>query len=475
MQRSIHLVVLGITLAAAVVHAQTIPVPPPDAADPRIEGSLRDINQAQDPSTAVAAYAASQTFAPGNIQIESGYLRRMAELGVPALAEAQAVDLTHRDPQNGLAWAVVAHMSAARGQRELAQEQMTIAERLAPDDQLVKAAAAQLRSNATAAAPQQAAPAAAPAAAPPPQPQPQEPIVSSITPVQSAPSSYPYYDTGTNIYTWQPAYTPVVYSQPVVYSDPGWGWWGSPGWWGPSWGWGLSFTWIDNDCGNWNNNWCGNNNWKNDCDWDGNNNSGNWNRNWNNRNGGSGNTAWRGSGRGNQFAGGGRDAGELGFVGPVQRDTTQRVNSPRAGRGRGGSSGTVRGRSDAPTTFTGPVQRTTTGRSSSARASRGGGSNSTFVGPVQRTSTPRGGSEARASRGGGSNSTFVGPVQNPSTSSRSVRSGPPAGRSQGPAVSPSRGGGGRSGGPAAGGSRGGSGGGSRGGGGGGGRSGGRGR
>jgi len=64
----------------------------------------------------VDAYTRAQVADPGNIDVESAYVRRMVELNVPELAEAQARDVVTRNPADGLARAVVGYMAATRGQ-----------------------------------------------------------------------------------------------------------------------------------------------------------------------------------------------------------------------------------------------------------------------------------------------------------------------------------------------------------------------
>ena len=80
------------------------------AASPAIQA----IAQAPDPSSAVQAYATAIGAEPGSVAAESAYLKRMIELGVPAMAEAQAQDLMLRDPNEREFLAIGAERRTAR-------------------------------------------------------------------------------------------------------------------------------------------------------------------------------------------------------------------------------------------------------------------------------------------------------------------------------------------------------------------------
>ena len=103
------------------------------------------IGQAPDPSAAINAYANARVTLPDKpVEIESAYVHRMIDFGVPALAEAQARDLVQRDPKNGQAWAVLAYMDAKRGQTDAAMSEIETAGKFSPDDPFVQSTAGQL-------------------------------------------------------------------------------------------------------------------------------------------------------------------------------------------------------------------------------------------------------------------------------------------------------------------------------------------
>src|SRR5438046_9357955 len=76
---------------------------------------LAAIRDARDPSSAVAAYGKALSGGADSLSAERVYLVRMADFSLPEMADAQSQDLILRDPDNGLAWPVAAHMRARRG------------------------------------------------------------------------------------------------------------------------------------------------------------------------------------------------------------------------------------------------------------------------------------------------------------------------------------------------------------------------
>ncbi len=111
---------------------------------PQVEELVREIQQAPDPSSTVEAYARALAAAPESTALELAYVRRMVELGAPQLAEMQAADLIERDPQNGLAWAVLAFNSGVKHETSQALEEIATAVRHAPNEAFVQRTAGQL-------------------------------------------------------------------------------------------------------------------------------------------------------------------------------------------------------------------------------------------------------------------------------------------------------------------------------------------
>ena len=113
------------------------------AAVPETVAGTNAIRLAQDPSTAIAAYAAAQAAQPGNLDVERTFVQRMVDFGLPEMAETQARDLVVHDAQSGLGWGVVGYMSAKRGQTAEAIMQLGIAAKYLPEEAFVQRTAAQ--------------------------------------------------------------------------------------------------------------------------------------------------------------------------------------------------------------------------------------------------------------------------------------------------------------------------------------------
>ena len=105
---------------------------------------LEALRAAANPSAAVDAYARAATTQPGNIDLEKAYIRKMVDLNVPEMADLQARNLVQRDGSDGLAWAVVAYMAAARGAPAAAIMNLKTAIQQSPDDPFVLRTAAQV-------------------------------------------------------------------------------------------------------------------------------------------------------------------------------------------------------------------------------------------------------------------------------------------------------------------------------------------
>jgi len=81
---------------------------------PSPNGLTEAIEKAGDPSAAVEAYARAPRAEPDNPHLTEAYLRRMVALGAPQLAEKQAEEAVARNPQDGVAWAVLAFWQRRR-------------------------------------------------------------------------------------------------------------------------------------------------------------------------------------------------------------------------------------------------------------------------------------------------------------------------------------------------------------------------
>jgi len=114
------------------------------AATPDQSGPIAAIRQAPDPSSAIDAYAKASAADRNSVAAEEAYVEKMVSFGLPEMAEAQAQDLTRKDPNNGLAWAVMAYMDAKRNQTPAALTAIVAAAKRSPADPFVQRTAAEL-------------------------------------------------------------------------------------------------------------------------------------------------------------------------------------------------------------------------------------------------------------------------------------------------------------------------------------------
>ena len=108
------------------------------------EAALQAIQQAPDPSAAVAAYANGVTVDRNDPKLSEAYVLRMVDLGLPELAFHQAQTLTTLESNNGLAWGVIAYVEARRGNMAEAISAINLAGQFAPDNPLVQRTAGEI-------------------------------------------------------------------------------------------------------------------------------------------------------------------------------------------------------------------------------------------------------------------------------------------------------------------------------------------
>ncbi|MFB3894655.1 MAG: hypothetical protein ACE15C_21855, partial [Phycisphaerae bacterium] len=105
---------------------------------------LKAVQSAQDPSAAVLAYANALAVDRGNVKLHEAYIRKMVGFGTPEMAYSQAQMLVALDPNNGLAWGVIAYVSAKRGDAVPALSDIALAVQNLPDDPFIQRTTAQL-------------------------------------------------------------------------------------------------------------------------------------------------------------------------------------------------------------------------------------------------------------------------------------------------------------------------------------------
>ena len=103
-----------------------------------VDAAIQAIQQAPDPSAAIAAYANGVATDRNNPKLYEAYVSRMVDLGLPEMAYHQAETLTTLQANNGLAWGVVAYVDARRAQMPEAISAINLAGQFAPDDKFVQ-------------------------------------------------------------------------------------------------------------------------------------------------------------------------------------------------------------------------------------------------------------------------------------------------------------------------------------------------
>jgi hypothetical protein len=102
------------------------------------------IQQAPDPSAAVAAYANGFAIDRNDPKLYGAFVSRMVDLGLPEMAYHQAQTLNTLQANNGLAWGVVAYVDARRAKMPEAISAITLAGQFAPEDKFVQHTAGEL-------------------------------------------------------------------------------------------------------------------------------------------------------------------------------------------------------------------------------------------------------------------------------------------------------------------------------------------
>ena len=106
--------------------------------------AIAAIQQAPDPSAAVAAYANGFAIDRNDPKLYEAYVARMIDLGLPEMAYHQAQTLTTLDSNDGLAWGVVAYVEARRSQMPEAISAINLAGQLVADNTFVEHTAGEI-------------------------------------------------------------------------------------------------------------------------------------------------------------------------------------------------------------------------------------------------------------------------------------------------------------------------------------------
>ena len=106
--------------------------------------AIQAIQQAPDPSAVVAAYGSGLAIAPNDPKLHEAYVTRMVDMGLPELAFHQAHALATLEPNNGLAWGVLAYVDARRGQMSEAMSAISLAGQVASSNKFVARTAGEI-------------------------------------------------------------------------------------------------------------------------------------------------------------------------------------------------------------------------------------------------------------------------------------------------------------------------------------------
>jgi hypothetical protein len=102
-----------------------------------VAAAIQAIQQAPDPSAVVAAYGSGLAITANDPQLHEAYVARMVDMGLPEMAFHQAETITTLQPNNGLAWGVVAYVDARRGQMPEAVSAINLAGQFASGNKFV--------------------------------------------------------------------------------------------------------------------------------------------------------------------------------------------------------------------------------------------------------------------------------------------------------------------------------------------------
>src|ERR1017187_6574455 len=127
---SLGLLVWGIALGSGC--SQSVTSQPATVA-----AAIQAIQQAADLSAAVAAYGRSLALTANDPKLHEAYVVRMVDMGLPEMAYHQAQTLTTLQPNNGLAWGVVAYVDARRGQMLEAVSAINLGGQFSPNNKFV--------------------------------------------------------------------------------------------------------------------------------------------------------------------------------------------------------------------------------------------------------------------------------------------------------------------------------------------------
>ena len=137
--KAISKMMLVLGICASLITGRAAP-----ASEVELTAAIHALQQAPDPSAAVAAYANGVALDRESPMVHEAYVSRMVEFGLPEMAYRQARTLTGLVSSNGLAWAVLAYVDARRGDMTNAVSEVTLAGRFAAEHPFVQRTAGEI-------------------------------------------------------------------------------------------------------------------------------------------------------------------------------------------------------------------------------------------------------------------------------------------------------------------------------------------
>ena len=109
-------------VAGALAEGKPGAASPPMTPAERLAALIEAVEEADNPSTAMAAYARGCAIDRSSVKLQNSYMRTMLRSGLPKIAFYAARVLVRHQPDNATAWGVVAYVHGKRGEPEKALE-----------------------------------------------------------------------------------------------------------------------------------------------------------------------------------------------------------------------------------------------------------------------------------------------------------------------------------------------------------------
>jgi hypothetical protein len=109
-------VALGVAAAGFAAEPADGPEKPKADDSEHLQALIKVLEDTDNPSTAIAAYARAAAVDPKSVRLHRTYMRRMLRFGLPRIAYHPASALVTLSPENGTAWGVLSYMHGRKGE-----------------------------------------------------------------------------------------------------------------------------------------------------------------------------------------------------------------------------------------------------------------------------------------------------------------------------------------------------------------------